>query len=83
MKGLLVINSATPALSWTKIKAEALTGAGSIETKRAVGWTIGDRVVIASSTKKEMEYEIRTISAISGNTLSLNAGLTHNHYGGN
>ncbi len=69
--------------SWTQLGATASGGATSITLKEAVTWTIGDEIVIASTTFDMNQAETRTITSVSGDhkTFDLNAPLSFSHYG--
>ena len=57
--------------TWTKLAATAEAGATSIEVLNAAGWRVGDEIVLASTDFDPRQAERRTISAISGNTITL------------
>jgi hypothetical protein len=47
-----------------------------------VDWRVGEEIVIASTNFDHYESERRTITAISGNTIQLNASLVNEHFSG-
>src|SRR6185295_2337667 len=55
--------------SWTKLSKTADAGSTSIEVLNAVGWRVGDEIVLASTDYDPRQAERRTISAISGNKI--------------
>jgi G8 domain/Ricin-type beta-trefoil lectin domain-like/HYR domain/Secretion system C-terminal sorting domain len=69
--------------SWTQLGATAAAGAGQITLKEAMNWSIGDEIVISSTDFDVHQAEVRTITAISGDskTFTLNAALTNMHFG--
>jgi hypothetical protein len=67
--------------SWTKITATAAAGATQINVLEATNWRVGDEIAIAPTDFFPLEAERRTISAINGTTLSLNAPFQHRHWG--
>src|SRR5688572_7375729 len=67
--------------TWTKLSATASAGATSIQVLNANGWRVGDEIVLASTDYDPRQAERRTISAISGNTLTLDKKLDYMHFG--
>jgi hypothetical protein len=67
--------------SWTRLNAHANAGATSITLAETTGWAVGDTIVIAPSGTDARQAERRTITAISGNTYTLNATLSYDHWG--
>ncbi len=67
--------------AWTKLAETAEAGSTRIEVLDASGWRVGDQVVLASTDFNPRQAEMRHISAISGNTLTLDEPLTYMHYG--
>ncbi len=87
-KFLVIANGAKAFLhgkkktSWTQLDITAEIGQTEIALKEAVDWEIGDKIVIASSSRLQSETETRTILGISsdGRQLTLNAPLLYQHY---
>src|SRR5213592_2942227 len=67
--------------TWTKLARTAEAGSNSIQVLNAAGWRVGDEIVIASTDFDPRQAERRTISAISGNTITLNTKLDFMHFG--
>ena len=67
--------------SWTQINATANAGDASITLKETVNWEVGDEIVIASTDFDGRQAEKRTITAINGLVLSLDAPLVFMHWG--
>ncbi len=67
--------------SWTKLSKTAEAGANSIEVLNASGWQVGDMIVLASTDFDPHQAERRTISAIRGNTITLDKKLDYMHFG--
>src|SRR6187551_1133129 len=67
--------------AWTKLAATAAAGSTSIQVLNASGWRVGDEIVLASTDFNPRQAERRTISAISGNTLTLDKKLDYMHFG--
>jgi hypothetical protein len=67
--------------TWTKLAKTAEAGATSIEVLNADQWRTGDEIVLASTDFDPRQAERRKISAISGNTLTLDKPLQYMHFG--
>src|SRR5688500_10345406 len=67
--------------TWTKLSKTAETGATSIEVLNASGWRVGDEIVLASTDYDPRQAERRTITAIRGNTITLDKKLDYMHFG--
>jgi hypothetical protein len=67
--------------TWTKLAATAEKGSSSIEVLDASQWQVGDQIVLASTDYEPRQAETRHITAISGNTLTLDEPLQYMHFG--
>src|SRR6187551_2279275 len=67
--------------TWTKLSNTAKAGSTSIEVLNAAGWRVGDEIVLASTDFDPRQAERRTISAISGNKITLDEKLEYMHFG--
>ena len=67
--------------TWTKLANTAPAGSTSIQVLNAAGWRVGDEIVLASTDFDPRQAERRTISAISGNTITLDRKLDYMHFG--
>ena len=67
--------------TWTKLARTAEAGSNSIEVLNAAGWRVGDEIVLASTDFNPRQAERRTISAIRGNTITLDNQLDFMHFG--
>src|SRR5690606_13626332 len=67
--------------TWTKLAATANAGVTSIQVLNASGWKVGDEIVLASTDFDPRQAERRTITAISGNNLTLDKKLDYMHFG--
>jgi cell surface hyaluronidase len=67
--------------SWTRLTATAAKGASSLTVQDATGWKVGDRVAIASTDYASAQAEEANITAINGNTLTLDTPLKFMHFG--
>src|SRR4029434_1912991 len=67
--------------TWTKLARTAEAGSNSIEVLNAAGCRVGDEIVLASTDFNPRQAERRTISAIRGNTITLDNKLEFMHFG--
>jgi hypothetical protein len=67
--------------TWTKLAKTAAAGSSSIEVLNASQWKAGDEIVLASTDFDPRQAERRTISAVSGNTVTLDKPLEYMHFG--
>lgn len=67
--------------TWTKLSTTAAAGATTIEVLNADQWQVGDEIVLASTDYDPRQAERRTISAISGNSITLDKPLEYMHFG--
>jgi cell migration-inducing and hyaluronan-binding protein len=67
--------------TWTKLASTAKAGSTSIEVLNAAGWRVGDEIVLASTDFDPRQAERRSISAISGNKITLDKKLDYMHFG--
>src|SRR5688572_17097409 len=67
--------------SWTKLVKTAKAGSDSLDGLDAAGWRVGDEIVLASTDFDPRQAERRTVSAINGNTLTLDRKLDYMHFG--
>jgi cell migration-inducing and hyaluronan-binding protein len=67
--------------SWTKLAKTAKAGSNSIDVLDAAGWRVGDEIVLASTDFNPRQAERRLVSAISGNTITLDRALEYMHFG--
>src|SRR6187399_2058806 len=67
--------------TWSKLSATANAGATSIQVLDAKGWKVGDEIVLASTDFDPRQAERRTITSITGNTITLDRKLDFMHFG--
>lgn len=76
VEGLLKLNG-TAKKSWSRLTAAATTGATSLLVESAAGWRVGDRLIVAPtnpvSSFHHTDYSDVTVTAVSGNTVSVTA----------
>ncbi len=67
--------------AWTKLARTAEAGSSRIYVLDASGWQVGDDIVLASTDFDPRQAETRTLTAVSGNTLTLDQPLEYMHFG--
>jgi len=67
--------------TWTRLAKTAEAGSTSIEVLNAAQWKVGDEIVLASTDFNPRQAERRTISAINGNSITLDEKLDYMHFG--
>jgi cell migration-inducing and hyaluronan-binding protein len=67
--------------TWTKLTETAQAGSSRIEVLNADQWQTGDEIALASTDYNPRQAETRFITAISGNTITLNQPLDYMHFG--
>ena len=67
--------------TWTKLAETAEKGSNTIEVLNADQWQVGDEIVLASTDYNPRQAETRIITAISGNTITLDEPLEYMHFG--
>src|SRR5437868_3598018 len=81
MGGTLNLHGESRQNTWTKLSTTATAGSTSIQVLSAAGWRVGDEIVLASTDFDPRQAERRTISAVSGNTITLDQKLDYMHFG--
>jgi len=66
---------------WTRLAATANKGSNSLRLTDTPGWRVGDRIVVASTDYDPFQAEERTVTAVSGETVTLDRPLDHTHWG--
>ena len=69
LRGTLNLHGTTDH-TWTKLAATAERGSTSIQVLDASEWRAGDEIVLASTDFNPRQAERRTITGVSGNTIS-------------
>ena len=67
--------------SWTQLNQTANAGDIQIVLKDPVDWAASDEIVIASTAFDMNQAEKRRVTQVNGNTVTLDAPLTHTHFG--
>ncbi|ELZ24921.1 G8 domain-containing protein [Halosimplex carlsbadense 2-9-1] len=66
---------------WTQLDAHADAGTETLTLANAADWEAGDRIAIAPSGSDPWQAERRTVASVSGNQVTLEEPLDHDHYG--
>jgi cell migration-inducing and hyaluronan-binding protein len=67
--------------TWTRLAKTAKAGSNRIDVLNAAGWRKGDEIVLASTDFNPRQAERRTVTAISGNAITLDEPLKYMHFG--
>ena len=67
--------------TWTRLAETAEKGSTTIKVLNAEQWQVGDEIVLASTDYNPRQAETRHITAISGNTITLDQPLAYMHFG--
>ncbi|XP_021347967.1 fibrocystin-L-like [Mizuhopecten yessoensis] len=79
--GGLDLHGIDVGVSWTRLAATAAAGASTITLAKAVNWTAGNEIVLATTSYDMWETETFRIASVSqdGLTLTLNSSLLYKH----
>ena len=67
-------------MTWTRLANDASQGDTEITLAQSgLDWRVGEKIVIAPSEYEADEAEVRTIMAISGDRITLDRALSHDH----
>ena len=67
---------------WTKLVGDSSAGSLVVTLKDTpLGWRVGDKVLVTSSSNNADQSEVKSISAINGNKITLNVPLLFEHKG--
>ena len=67
--------------TWSKLSSTADAGSTAFTVLDASGWQAGDEVVLASTDFNPRQAERRTITAVNGNTITIDRPLEYMHFG--
>ena len=67
--------------SWLMLDATAEAGSTTLELESAPDWRVGDQIVITTTSESRDENEVRTVKAINGSSVTLDAPLEYRHFG--
>lgn len=76
----------TPKTSWTRLAGGITSGTSGVTLEASpVGWNVGDQISIVPTEAPSVgdrsweDFDLRTITAVSGTTVTLNSGTTRAH----
>lgn len=91
LDGTLELYGDPTGVAWTRLDGTAPAGASTITVDDASGWRVGDAIVVASTDyyayagsageRYDRQVEERVITAVAGNTITLDEPLEYLHYG--
>ena len=79
--GKISIHAADTKTEWTQLDGTMEQGATQLSVLDATGWKVGDELAIASTDYDHRQTEERTIVAVSGNDITLDAPVEYMHFG--
>ena len=81
--GSFSVHGMSPSVYWSHLSETVYSGATSITLQDAVDWSVGSKILVATTSFDTTETEIVEISAVSddGLTISLTTPLEHHHIG--
>ena len=77
--GFLDMHGLETGISFTKVAADVEAGATEIEVMEAVSWAVGSEIVISSTSYELHETERKTITAVSGTTITVDSPIEFKH----
>ena len=77
--GFLDMHGVDSGISFTKLASTANAGDTAIELMEEVGWSVGDEIVISATSYELKETERKSITAISGTTITIDSALEFTH----
>ncbi len=88
-RGLVVVGDARlrvhadpPRVPWTRLADHAVAGASALSLIDDVGWSAGDRVLVAPTDfYRHAATEVRTLATRAGDRASLTSALAQDHWG--
>ena len=66
---------------WTKLVATAARGSRQLTLEGEPGWRVGDRIAVSSTDYDPRQDEKATVTAVAGNTVTLDRALSKTHWG--
>ena len=74
----------TPKTPWTRAAGAIAAGAASFDVLDASGWLVGDEIVLTATVPRSVQSfwtkdDRRTITAVDGNTVTVDSPLTNAH----
>ena len=66
-------------MTWTTISANVNVGDTTFTTTDTVDWQVGEQIVVASTSFVHEQAERKTITAVSGNTFTVDSAFAYKH----
>lgn len=79
--GVLSLHGQKDRKGWVRLNATANKDSTSLVLDQETNWRVGDTIFVTASTEDFNKSEIRQITGISGNTVSIDSPLNYAHYG--
>jgi hypothetical protein len=79
-EGILDLHGQARTKTWTSLASTVNVGATTLTVQDSVDWTVGEQIVVASTSFEHTEAEVRTITAVSGTTLTVSEAFAYKHY---
>jgi cell migration-inducing and hyaluronan-binding protein len=67
--------------TWTRVNAQVNKGTNQVQLSQNVDWKVGDTIIVVSTDFSQYQTEERVITAINGQTLTVDRPFDFNHYG--
>eukprot|EP00927_Polykrikos_kofoidii_P003952 TRINITY_DN1157_c0_g1_i4.p1 TRINITY_DN1157_c0_g1~~TRINITY_DN1157_c0_g1_i4.p1 ORF type:complete len:1199 (-),score=146.50 TRINITY_DN1157_c0_g1_i4:59-3655(-) len=72
--------------TWTRLATAGLPGSKTLSLQQPVNWEVGQRIVVVTTTfvdeRGDHQNEVRTLTAVDGQTITFDEPLAYLHYGG-
>lgn len=82
MECFLSLHGKPKQYTWTMLSNSITVGASSLTVQDPVDWQVGETIVVASTSFDHYEAERRKITAITGNTITVDAPFKNFHFAG-
>lgn len=84
--GVLDMHGIPFSPTWTRLRTEALPGTTTLELQQHINWKVGQKVLVLTSSfideQGDHQNEVRTITSVNENAITLDQPLLYGHYGG-
>lgn len=67
--------------TWTRLAATAAAGVSQLQVTGPIDWTVGDRIVVASTDFDPFQAEELMVSAVQGSLVTVSGVLRYQHWG--
>lgn len=80
MECFISIHGSVRSRTWTSIASTIPVGGTTLTVMEAVDWKVGEQIAVAASGFDHYESEQKTITAIAGNTITVDSPFKYQHY---